>query len=441
MSSKLNLSTIISELDKRFLEMPDYRKENNNMKYSIQDAAKAAFSVFFTQSPSFLSHQQSLQKTKGSNNAKTVFSVEQIPCDNQIRSLLDPVCADYLYPVFDWIYNQLFDDGNLDSFRSELGYLRVALDGTQYFSSNSIHCQNCLTKTHNDGSITYFHQVITPVIVAPNHSEVISLCPEFILSHDGKEKQDSERTAAKRWIEHNQTLTQTGPITILGDELYCNHPLCSLLQSNGFDFIFVCTFDSHKTLYSWLQARENRGEIKTIVQKVWNGTFREIHTYRYVNRLPLRDSDDTLWVNWCELTITHAKDKTVLYHNTWATNHLLEKKNVKIIVRDARSRWKVENENNNILKTKGYHLEHNYGHGKQHLSTLLLTMNLLAFLIHTVFELIDQRYQALRKALGARKNFFNDIRALTRYLIFQSWDHLLEFMIQQLELKINPDPG
>ena len=63
-------------------------------------------------------------------------------------------------------------------------------------------------------------------------------------------------------------------------------------------------------------------------------------------------------------------------------------------------------------------------------------MNLLAFLIHNLFELMDQRYTLLRKQLGARKNFFNDIRALTRYLFFDSWDHLIDFMMQQLELEI-----
>jgi hypothetical protein len=37
-----------------------------------------------------------------------------------------------------------------------------------------------------------------------------------------------------------------------------------------------------------------------------------------------------------------------------------------------------------VLKTKGYHLEHNFGHGKKNLSALLMTFNLLAFLFHTV---------------------------------------------------------
>ena len=96
---------------------------------------------------------------------------------------------------------------------------------------------------------------------------------------------------------------------------------------------------------------------------------------------------------------------------------------------------KIENEHNNTLKTKGYHLEHNFGHGKQHLSSLLFTFNILAFLFHTVLEMMDDRYQMIRKELPTRKTFFDDIRALTRYICFDSWDHMLSFMMEGLELE------
>ena len=111
---------------------------------------------------------------------------------------------------------------------------------------------------------------------------------------------------------------------------------------------------------------------------------------------------------------------------------------MKETVAAGRARWKVENENNNVLKTKGYHLEHNFGHGKKYLSSLLLTFNILAFLFHTVLGMMDDKYQLVRDNLPTRQTFFNDIRALTRYLCFDSWDHMLTFMIHGLELDI-PD--
>lgn len=106
----------------------------------------------------------------------------------------------------------------------------------------------------------------------------------------------------------------------------------------------------------------------------WTGKTHETDTYRFVNQVPLLDSEDALNVNWCELTTT-LSDGKVIYKNTFATNFKILKDNVKEIVADGRSRWKVENENNNVLKIKGYHLEHSFAHGKKHLSSLLLTFN------------------------------------------------------------------
>ena len=65
---------------------------------------------------------------------------------------------------------------------------------------------------------------------------------------------------------------------------------------------------------------------------------------------------------------------------------------------------------------------------------MLVTLNVLAFLFHVVLGLMDSQYQLVRQALGARKTFFHDIRALTRYLFFESWDALLRFMMRGLEL-------
>ena len=152
----------------------------------------------------------------------------------------------------------------------------------------------------------------------------------------------------------------------------------------------------------------------------------------------MRDGEGALKVNWCELTTTRDDGK-VVYKNAFATNHRITEANVVDVVRDGRARWKVENENNNTLKTKGYHLTHNFGHGKKYLSSLLATFNLLAFLFHTLLELLDHSYQRIRQFLP-RKRFFNDLRALTCYLCFDSWDALMAFMIEKLELDV-PDTG
>ena len=78
---------------------------------------------------------------------------------------------------------------------------------------------------------------------------------------------------------------------------------------------------------------------------------------------------------------------------------------------------------------RGYHLEHNFGHGQRHLAMFLLTLNLLAFLFHTVLHWVDERYQRARTQRGTRKGFFQDILSLTRSLLFESWQHLLDFIL------------
>jgi hypothetical protein len=90
----------------------------------------------------------------------------------------------------------------------------VALDGTQYFDSQTIHCECCSSRTHKNGTITYFHSAILP----PGQSQVISLVPEFITPQDGSQKQDSEVAAAKRWISNYAPEFKNQPIRLLGDE-------------------------------------------------------------------------------------------------------------------------------------------------------------------------------------------------------------------------------
>jgi hypothetical protein len=146
----------------------------------------------------------------------------------------------------------------------------------------------------------------------------------------------------------------------------------------------MCRPEFHITLYEHLEGIE----LPTLITKRWTGKVEETWTYRYLNGVPLRDGDDALLVNWCEITVSHADGK-VTYKNSFATHHTLDDDNVAEIVLAGSSRWKVENENNNTLKTKGYNLEHNFGHGKQHLSSLLAALNILSLLFHTLLELLD----------------------------------------------------
>jgi len=86
--------------------------------YSMEDAARGAFSVFFTPSPSFLSFQIAMARAQGCSNAQTLLGRDNIPTENPIRNLLDPVAPSTLFPVFRYLCNGLLDSGYLTPYRS-----------------------------------------------------------------------------------------------------------------------------------------------------------------------------------------------------------------------------------------------------------------------------------------------------------------------------------
>jgi len=173
----------------------------------------------------------------------------------------------------------------------------------------------------------------------------------------------------------------------------------------------------------------------------WHGRFPEVTRGRYLNDGFLRSSHATVSVNGFAITVVNAKTGEQLYHNSSITNHRLTADNVVAVAQSGRGRWKIENEHNNVLKTTGYHLEHHCGHGKRYLAAFLLSLNVLAFLFHTVLEWSDPKYALLRQVLAKRQTFFQDIQALRRYMVFDHWDHLMEFMIRGLELESQFDTG
>lgn len=411
------------------------KRTGRNVQYKVNDAVQAAFAIFFMQSASFLAGQRHLRQTKGKSNAQTVFQMERIPTDTHIRNLLDPVNPTELSDEFTILLDELAENGYLNQWDVLHGRLAFSLDGVYYFSSQKISCPQCQTRQLDEGTVQYLHSAITPVVVAPNNAHVLPYVPEFIVPQDGEKKQDCEVNAAKRWVQREQATLRRYRAVLLGDDLYSRQPLCTDTLASGCDFIFVCHRQSHPALYAVVDAVTGLGRLPTITQRQWNGRYGEIWTYRYLNDVPLRSGEDALSVNWCDLVITHEETGDILYRNEWVTNLQLDENNTPEIVACGRSRWKSENENNNVLTNHGYHIKHNFGHGEEYLTTTLLTLNLLAFLLHTIAQVADEVYQQIRQTLGTRRAFFNDIRALMRYLIFSDWDSLLRFMFVQLELE------
>ena len=133
-------------------------------------------------------------------------------------------------------------------------------------------------------------------------------------------------------------------------------------------------------------------------------------------------------VNWIGVTVTDAKGQ-VTYSSAFVTSLPVTRDTVAEIVACARARWKIENESFNVLKSNGYHLEHNFGHGKQNLAMMFAAMNLLAFALHTVCDCLEQLWIKARTAKRARTRFFEHIRTITAYLVFPNWSTLMQTLI------------
>ena len=390
-----------------------------NTTYGMGDIGMAAFSVFFMQSPSFLAHQRHFEAGHGRSNCTSLFGIPKIPCDNHIRDMLDPAAPALLHPVFAETVDQLQRiDGGLDTFRRLGGRVLIALDGTEYHCSRKIHCQHCSTRMRSKGGTEYYHSMLAATLVAPGHDKVIPLEPEFIVPQDGAEKQDCENRAAKRWLAaHGPRYAPLDPV-YLGDDLFSRQPLCQAVLDAGGHFIFVCKPSSHTLIQEYLPG----ADVPVLVQTIKRGKQRFIHRYRWLHDVPLRDGCDALRVNWFEI-INAKGDRT--YRNTFVTDLTVGPDNVVELAAGRRARWKIENETLNVLKNNGSNLERSFGHGKQNLAAILVSLTLLAFAMHTVCDIGDELWRNARTKLGPRYNFFSKLAAITIYLIFPSWDDLL----------------
>jgi hypothetical protein len=414
-------SRFIAALRRCGQSLSDGRK-GKNTSYAMADFALAAFAPFFMQSPSFLAHQRHLETAQGRSNCQTLFGLDKIPTDARIRTMLDPVEPSHFHPLFGDLMAELRQSGGLDTMRCLEGHILIALDGTEYHCSREIHCPNCSHRKRGKAT-EYFHTMLAATVVAPGHNRAIPLEPAFIVPQDGHEKQDCESRAARRWLAAHGAQYQSLDPVYLGDDLFSRQPICEAVLAAGGHFLFVCKPDSHPAIEDFLAGIKP----EALTEPVRRGKKRTTYQYRWLNGVPLRGDEKAILVNWFGIEICDDKG-VATYRNSFISDLPVDRGNVAAMVAAGRARWKIENEAFNTLKTKGYHLEHNFGHGAQHLASVLATLNLLAFACHTVCDLADKEWRAARRALVVRQGFFQTLAALTAYLVFPSWEHLLQTM-------------
>ena len=417
--------TLVQQLRTRFEQLPDPRR-GANTQYSFADIVMSGLSVFFMQSPSFLAHQRTFQQQHGRNACQSLFRMTRIPCDNHIRQCLDQLSTERLYPALDDALEWLCKSDALQSFTRLDGRTLIALDGTQFHSSQNIHCQLCNSRRLRSADLEYFHSIVLAALVAPGHNRAIPLRPEFVTPQDGDRKQDCERKAVKRWFHLNQSRYQHLQPVYLGDALYACQTICQTIVQHGDDFLFTAKPGALPTLYEYLKGIPLSH--KTTRQRL-GGKRTETRHYQWYNGLPLRDGNDALSVNWFSVRITRTGKRPVTFQ--FVTSLPVNSRNVEALAQGARARWKIENEAFNVLKHHGYHLERNFGHGQHGLANTLATLNLIAFACHAICDELCQLWQQARLTKHTRYRFFAHLEAVNHYWFFHNWTQLLLTLAQQ----------
>ena len=417
-------SRLLGNLEAVGEHIPDGRRAGGNLKYRMLDGIKSAFAVFFFLHPSLLDFQRTMQERRKRNNLETLFGVREAPSDNQIRTLLDGIEPSLLGEVFERDLRIAEEAGILEQYRVLDGGVLLAMDGLWYYASKEIHCEHCLHATSKNGETTYYHSAVAGAVVKPGSGAALPVMAEPIRNGDGEAKQDCEHTAGKRWLlAHGQEYRWLNP-TLLGDDLYSDQPFCELVLQAGMSFLFTCKPDSHP----WLTETVENSYWEEKEVKQWTGRNRQRCVYRWINGVPLRDSPDALLVNYLYFQIRNEQTGELVYKNSWVTNKEIGAENVEHLAVCGRTRWKIENEHNTVLKNRGYNLEHNFGHGKNHAAEMFFLLNLLAFQFHTLLELGDGEYRKARASVGRRDMFFYHIQAALRYGLHDSWEEFLLFV-------------
>jgi hypothetical protein len=407
----LSVGALLKTIRSKFSLISETKKHING--FSLVDCLMSGLAMFSLKMPSLLQFNNSRNDDVIRHNLKTLYGVASAPSDTYMREKLDIVDPNGLRSAYTSIFSNLQRGKILEDYVFMDGYYLIALDGSEYFSSKNIHCQNCCETHHTNGKITYHHQLFSGVIIHPDYKEVFPLCPEPIIKQDGDTKNDCETNACNRFLADLKREHPHLRVAVTTDSLHSTGPRIRQLMADGMRFIMGVKPGSHKSLFDWI---ENLKLLELEVVK--DGVS---YKFRWINGIPLNDSHSDLSVNFLECVITEPKTNEKRF--TWVTNFYINESNVFKLSQGGRAKWKIENETFNTLKNQGYNIEHNYGHGYKYLNIVFMMLMMLAFFVDQVQQRACTLFQAALKKTKTRTALWEKQRALfTEYFILDWLD-------------------
>ncbi|MCP3926941.1 MAG: transposase [Desulfobacterales bacterium] len=439
----LNADALFENIYEQFGNIPEIRSKDSKIEISIADALMSGFAMFSLKVPSLLQFDNKRKDPAECENLKNIYGIQNIPCDSRMREICDEIEPDeYISPIFKVVFRHLQRGKILEPMAFYNGHYLLNLDGTGFFSSKKISSPYCMEKINKKtGEVTYHLQTLGAAIVNPDFKEVIPLCPEMISKQDGTTKNDCERNAAKRFFEQLRKDHPKLPLIINEDALSPNAPHIKELKRYNLRFILCVKPGDHDFLFNFVDdaVKNNRTNEFEFEDKDNSDV---IHRFQILNQVPLNRSNQDVLVNFIQYWEYSKKADKVTYHDTWVTDFTLTEKNAYTIMRGGRARWKIENETFNTLKNQGYNLGHNYGLGKQYLSTIFVMLMMLAFLVDQIQQLCSVLFRSVWNKLGSKKALWESIRAYFKSFIVKSMEEILIALLygitaQPLEEVIN----
>ena len=420
---------MLAKIRSVFAKIPEPPRDPRGLKFKIPlvDCLMSGLALFGLKFPSLVQFDQGLNDDAIKHNLRTLYGVKKAPCDTYLRERLDQVDPQLLRPAFTELFSLIQRGKVIDDYKVLGDYVFAAGDGTGMFSSEKVHCSNCCEKHHKDGRVTYYHQMLAGVLVHPDHREVFPFCPEPISKSDGATKNDCEQNAGRRFLEHFHREHPRLKVIFTFDALSAKAPYIRPIIDMGAHFIIGVNQGGNPGLFEYLKG------IELTMHKVT--TKKEVMECSFYNNIPLNDSNHDLEVNFIDCVVKDLKGK-IVGHFSWITNILVTKNNVYELSIGGRARWKIENETFNTLKNQGYHFEHNFGHGYQHLSHVFGLLMFLAFFIDQVQQRCCGLFQAAVKKAGSRARFWRRQQSIFTELYISSWEDLFIWMVDRSQGKV-----
>jgi len=425
----LSADSLFKMIREQFKQISDSRKGNTTI--SLCDALMSAFAMFSLKDPSLLAFDE--RRKEEDHNLKNIFGIEQIPCDTQMREVIDNIPDESIRPAFLANFRRLQRGKALEPMVFMEGCYLLALDGTGYFSSEKLHSKACMVKvSKKSGKTSYYIQTLGACLVHPDYKEVIPLCPEIIQKQDGATKNDCERNAAKRFFGKFRKDHPHLKVIVIEDGLSSNAPHIEDLKANNVHFILGVKQGDHEFLFKYIDRAVEEGKAVEFSFMDEKNPLME-HYFRFVNDVPLNGSNQDLLVNFLEYWQTERDDVTYF---SWVTDFTITVENAYQLMRGARTRWKIENETFNTLKNQGYHFEHNYGLGHKYLSTNFILLMMLAFLVDQTQQLCCTLFQSVWKKLGSKRSLWEQMRGMFRNFKLESMEMLFLALLYGYEKQV-----